>query len=171
MSKQSEIDEHFMAMAIEEAGLSLVKGKLPVGAVVVFDGEVIAIGRKNGRSHAHLDHAERNACELVLMSMERENATGATVYTTLEPCAMCLWLMLHIRVSRIVYSLEDPYGGGICTLNSDSLPVRNKLYLPKITSGVLRDRSLPLFKDFFENTNSTFWQNKKNPLVKLCLGE
>jgi len=164
-----EEDERFMALALEEGSLALQKDMLPVGAVAVLDGRSIAFGRKTGYLHAHLDHAERNMCEQILWSKGEKNARGITVYTNLEPCLMCLGLMLNIRVSRIVYSLEDPYGGGVCILNQHSLPMRHREDHPFITGGVLREQSIVLFRKFFQETESGFWKDKENPLVKLCL--
>ncbi len=164
----NEQDEYFMSLAIEEGSLALKKDMLPVGAVAVLKGRPIAHGRKIGYLHAHLDHAERNICEQILWSKNEKNANGVTIYTNLEPCLMCLGLMLNIRVSRIVYSLEDPYGGGVCILNQDSLPIRHIDNHPFITAGILRDQSLLLFKEFFINTKKDFWRDKKNPLVNLC---
>lgn len=161
------LDEDFMKMAIEEAHVSLDKGFLPVGVVVVQDGAVIARGGKQGHTHYSLDHAERNVLEAILTDRSAK-MQDATVYTTLEPCLMCLGLMLNVRVSRIVYALEDPYGGGVCMLRPDALPIRHQKEHPFISAGILREETRILFKEFFASTASSFWKNPDNPLVKLC---
>jgi len=173
-AKKVSRDEHFMCIALEEAKKSLERGKLPVGAVIVSgDGKIIASGGKMDVTHSHTDHAEKNIIEELLESKQHtlKNLRGMTVYTTLEPCMMCFGLMLNVRVTRVVYALEDAYGGALFSFRPDDFPPRHKRDFPSITSGVLREETRALFKEYFEQQPSDFWKDSENPLVALCCKE
>jgi tRNA(adenine34) deaminase len=143
--------------------------------VVVEDGKIIASGGKLGCGPVHTDHAELNTLNGILdeffKNSGRTDLRGATIYTTLEPCMMCFGLILNLRISRVVYGLEDPYGGALCFFTPDTFPPRHKRDFPALTAGVLREDALVLFRKFFESNTSTLWTNKDNPLVALCLND
>jgi len=166
-------DEIFMGYAIKKAELSRERGYLPVGTVIVRDlHEIVAKGSKTGLLHSHFDHTERNACEELLsknFETLKQCARGLTVYTTLEPCLMCLGLMMHLHVSRIVYGLENPYGGGVNLLWPDVF-LLHKHDRPVITSGIYRERIRIIMREFFETGTRHYpWDNPENPLIKLCV--
>jgi tRNA(adenine34) deaminase len=164
-----DTDERFMGEALKEAKHSLKDRLLPVGAVLVKSGKILARGRKRGEVHFAIDHAEKNACEEIL-SLASAKLDGIIVYTTMEPCLMCMGLLLNLRVERIVYAIEDPYGGGTGILRPDALPRRHTERHPFLRGGVLRTEAKDLLKNYFKNVAPPgIWKNKKNPLVKMCL--
>jgi len=160
-------DAHFMGEALKEAEYAMELGILPVGVVITIGDEIVARGCKNGVS-PRFGHAE-----VVTMARAEANGhkwgRGMTIYTTLETCFMCFVTALNYQVDKIVYAMEDPFGG----ISSDSLaqellPVMYRHKLPIITSGVLREESRTLLRKYFANSESEFWQNRENPLVKAC---
>lgn len=161
-----------MQLALEQAGLALTNNWIPVGAIFVKDQMVITHGRKNGMNHPLFDHAEHNACYQALWSREGpRNLEGFTAYTTLEPCIMCMSMLMTARVSRIVYGMRDPYGGGSFMLvNPGLLPDRFQKERPVIEGGVLEEASRDLLKQFFEKQTGRNWSNRENALVKHVLG-
>ena len=110
-------DEKFMALALEEATRAAELGEVPIGAVVVHDGEVIA--RAGNRRETDADpaaHAEFSALMRASRVLGRWRLTGCTVYVTLEPCLMCAGLMVNSRIDRCVFGAPDPKGGAVGTL-------------------------------------------------------
>jgi tRNA(adenine34) deaminase len=102
-------DEVFMRRALELARRAAQEGEVPVGAVVVLDGEVIGVGWN--RPIAACDptaHAEIQALRAAAASMRNYRLTGASLYVTLEPCDMCLGAMFHARIARVVFGATDP---------------------------------------------------------------
>jgi tRNA(adenine34) deaminase len=101
--------EVFMRRALELARRAAQEGEVPVGAVVVLDGEVIGVGWN--RPIAACDptaHAEIQALRAAAASMRNYRLTGASLYVTLEPCDMCLGAMFHARIARVVFGATDP---------------------------------------------------------------
>lgn len=167
-------DEYFMKLALEQASLALNNNWIPVGAVFVKDGRVITHGRKNGIHHPLFDHAEHNGCYQSLWSREGpQNLSGFTVYTTLEPCLMCLSMIMTSRVSRIVYGLDDPYGGGGFLLkHPELLPARFQKEHPVMEGGILQEDSKDLLRQFFSHqTKARNWSDRNNPLVRHVMGD
>jgi tRNA(adenine34) deaminase len=111
------MDETFMAQALAEARLAAIEGEVPIGAVVVLDGEVIGRGR-NARETTFdpTAHAEMIALRQAAQLLGRWRLTGATMYATLEPCPMCAGALLNARVDRLVYAIADPKAGAVETL-------------------------------------------------------
>ena len=166
-------DEDFMRLALEQAGIALENDWIPVGCVFVRNCQVITHGRKNGIFHPLFDHAEHNGCYQSLWSrVGPRNLAGFTVYTTLEPCLMCISMLMTTRVSRIVYALDDPYGGGGFLLrNPEALPARFQKKRPIIEGGVLQEASRDLLRQFFsKQVGAPNWSDKDNLLVKSVMG-
>ena len=110
-------DEDYMRLALDEAHLAAEEGEVPIGAIVVCDGEVVA--RAHNRRETDRDpsaHAELSAMCAAARSLDRWRLTGCTVYVTLEPCIMCAGLMVNSRIDRCVYGAPDPKGGALGTL-------------------------------------------------------
>lgn len=110
-------DEDYMRLALDEAHLAAEEGEVPIGAIVVCDGEVVA--RAHNRRETDRDpsaHAEFSAMCAAARSLDRWRLTGCTVYVTLEPCIMCAGLMVNSRIDRCVYGAPDPKGGALGTL-------------------------------------------------------
>ena len=110
-------DEDYMRLALDEAHLAAEEGEVPIGAIVVCDGEVVA--RAHNRRETDRDpsaHAEFSAMRAAARALDRWRLTGCTVYVTLEPCIMCAGLMVNSRIDRCVYGAPDPKGGALGTL-------------------------------------------------------
>jgi len=107
-------DDEFMALALAEAQSAAERGEVPVGAVIVHEGRVLA--RDGNRILERRDptaHAEMLAMRAAATALDNERLIGATLYVTLEPCAMCAGAMSLARVERVVFAAEDPKGGAI----------------------------------------------------------
>jgi tRNA(adenine34) deaminase len=169
-------DERYMRLALDQAKIALSYEWIPVGALFVKDNVIVAHGRKTGLVHPLFDHAEHNGCYGALHAGREgpRNLAGVTVYATLEPCLVCMSMLMTTRVSRIVYGLDDPYGGGTFLLSSPGLPPRFQKERPVVEGGVLREESRLLLREFFvreRDTNSKNWSDHTNPLVKLAMGD
>ena len=142
-------DEAYMRMALEEAEAAAAEGEVPIGAVVVCDGRVVA--RAHNRRETDADpsaHAEFSAMVAASRELGRWRLTGCTVYVTLEPCLMCAGLMVNARVDRCVYGAADPKGGAVGTLFDVSHDERLNHEF-EVTPGVLADEAAELLRSFF----------------------
>jgi len=173
----TSIDRDLMAFALREARYSLSQDQLPVGAVVADRaGTIWGRGAKTPHAHWRLDHAEMVALRTAIQprpaasrSAMDDFLASLTLYTTLEPCVMCIGAIMNCRIPRVIYALEDSYGGGVRLL-ATGRPPRHENEYPDIIGGVMREQSMDLFRQYFKTTGNTFWQNPDNPLVRLCLG-
>lgn len=154
MDSQRTIDERFMRMALDEARAAADEGEVPIGAVVVCDGQVIARARNRRETdHDPSAHAEFRAMVEASRVLERWRLTGCTVYVTLEPCLMCAGLMVNARIDRCVYGASDPKGGALGTLYDVSDDARlNHAFA--VASGVLADECAEELRAFFRARRS-----------------
>ena len=142
-------DSHFMTAAIAQARMAVSQGEVPVGAVVVKDGQVIATGR-NAPVGAHdpTAHAEINALREAARLLGNYRLDGCELFVTLEPCAMCAGAMLHARLKRVVYGAADPKTGAAgSVVNLFENPLLN--HQTQVQGGVLADDCAAVLKDFF----------------------
>lgn len=145
----TEIDEKFMREALAEARAAAEVGEVPIGAVVVRDGEIVA--RAHNRRELDQDpsaHAEFAALCAAARSLGRWRLSDCTVYVTLEPCCMCAGLMVNARVGRCVYGASDAKAGALGSLydlNADSR--LNHRF--NVTAGVLADKCRELLSSYF----------------------
>lgn len=145
----SRLDERFMREALVEAHAAAAEGEVPIGAVVVYEGEIIA--RAHNRRELDEDpsaHAEFSAMVAAARALGRWRLTGCTVYVTLEPCVMCAGLMVNARVTRCVYGAADPKAGALGSLyqlNAD----RRLNHAFEVTAGVLSNECAGVLKAFF----------------------
>ncbi len=142
-------DSGFMQLALEQARLAWALGEVPVGAVVVRDGEVIASGCNQpiGR-HDPTAHAEIVALRAAADVLGNYRLPGCTLYVTLEPCVMCAGAMLHARLARVVYGAPDPKtGAGGSVLNLFEQPQLN--HQTALSGGVLAEECGQMLRDFF----------------------
>ena len=145
----TEIDEKFMREALAEARAAATVGEVPIGAVVVRDGEIVA--RAHNRRELDQDpsaHAEFAALCAASRSLGRWRLSDCTVYVTLEPCCMCAGLMVNARVGRCVYGAADAKAGALGSLydlNADSR--LNHRF--NVTAGVLADECRELLSSYF----------------------
>jgi tRNA(adenine34) deaminase len=144
-------DEDFMAIALDEARRGLEAGEVPVGAVVVVDGEIIA--RAHNTPIALADptaHAEVLALREAARKLGNYRLTGATLYATVEPCPMCCGAILQARVARLVYGAPDPKAGAVESLYRllDDPRLNHRV---SSRGGVLAREAAQLLKTFFES--------------------
>jgi tRNA(adenine34) deaminase len=141
--------DFFMRIALDQARSAAAIGEVPIGAVVVCDGEVVAVG--SNRREADADptaHAEMIAVREAARVLGRWRLEGCTVYVTLEPCPMCAGALHAARIDRCVYGAVDPKAGALGTLYDIASDERlNHRY--EVVSGVLAEESAALLKEFF----------------------
>jgi tRNA(adenine34) deaminase len=145
----SALRKEWMRLALNEAVLALESGDVPVGAVVVCDGTVIA-SRHNERE-ATADptaHAEVLALRDAAKTLGRWRLDDCTLVVTLEPCVMCAGALLNSRINTLVFGAADPKGGATSTLYNVSCDPRLSHNFTVI-HGVLADESAQLLQDFF----------------------
>ncbi len=139
----------FMRAAIAAAEQAAAEGEVPVGAVVVLDGEVI--GRGQNRVIRDADptaHAEIVAMRAAATYLRNYRLNGCELYVTLEPCAMCAGAILHARISQLVYAAADPKAGACgSVLAVMNHPQLNHRVL--VTQGVLAEECATLLRSFF----------------------
>ena len=143
------LDETYMRLALDEARLAAAEGEVPIGALVVCDGQVVA--RAHNRRETDADpsaHAEFAAMVAASRALDRWRLTGCTVYVTLEPCLMCAGLMVNSRIDRCVYGAADPKGGALGTLYDVSHDPRLNHEF-EVTAGVLEDECAETLRAFF----------------------
>ena len=159
----------FMKEALKEASKALKAGEFPVGCVMVYQGEIIARGRRiNSREPDanEMDHSEIIALRKVIeLHLENEH-DGITAYSTMEPCLMCYVTLLLNGVRKFVYGFEDIMGGGT-NLDLQSLSPLYRGMAVDVIPHVLRDECMELFRSFFADPNNTYWQ--ESPLARYVL--
>ena len=143
------IDNHFMQLALAEAALAAQSGEVPVGAVVVCHGEVIATGRNAPiEGHDPTSHAEIMALRTASKALGNYRLPECELYVTLEPCAMCSGAMLHARLKRVVFGASDHKTGAAgSVVNLFDQPSLN--HQTALCGGVLADEAAALLTNFF----------------------
>ena len=145
-----DIDESFMRFAIIEAQKSKSIDEVPVGAIIVMNNEIIS--RSYNQSISQNDptsHAEINALRNAAKKLCNYRLTGATLYVTLEPCAMCYGAIVHARVSRLVFGAYDPKTG-VCGSSIKLHQQKCFNHFPEIKGGILEKDCSLIMKDFFK---------------------
>lgn len=148
MSRVSADDDAFMRLALAQARRAGLRGEVPIGAVLVHDGEVVARGYNQPiRAVDPVAHAEVVALRRGARALGNYRLTGAVLYVTAEPCLMCAGALLNARVSGVVYGVAEPKFGALDTLLAlERLPTNHRL---AVTGGVLADECRRLLVDFF----------------------
>jgi tRNA(adenine34) deaminase len=142
-------DEQFMRAALEEARRALGHDDVPVGAVVVVDGEVIATGHNERELRGDpTAHAEIIALRAAAAHVGSWRVLDATLYVTLEPCTMCAGAIVLARVPRVVYGTADPKAGAAGSV-IDVLAEPRFNHRPEVEAGVLQAECAGLLVDFF----------------------
>ncbi len=142
-------DELYMSEALIEAKRAECEDEVPVGAVIVRNGEIIvrAHNTREGDKNA-LYHAEIKAIDEACKILGGWRLVGCTLYVTLEPCPMCAGAIINARIERVVYGAPDNKAGAFGTmLNLTDYP----LFKPQITGGILKDECSQILTDFFKN--------------------
>lgn len=145
----SEADHTWMQRALSLAGQAEAEGEVPVGAVIVLDGEVIGEGRN--RPIAANDasaHAEINALRAAGRRLGNYRLPGATLYVTLEPCVMCAGAIVHARIARVVFAADDPKTGAAGSVFDTLLSDRHN-HRVEVARGLLAAEAGGLLREFF----------------------
>jgi tRNA(adenine34) deaminase len=145
----SAADSVFMRQALEQARNAWALGEVPVGAVVVKDGEVIATGFNQPiGTHDPTAHAEIMALRAAAAVLGNYRLPGCELYVTLEPCVMCSGAMMHARLARVVFGAADPKTGACGSIIN--LFQQEKLnHHTEVSGGVLADECGMVLKEFF----------------------
>ncbi len=144
-------DIHWMRRALELATLAAREGEVPVGAVIVKDGELIAEGRNNPiAGHDPTAHAEIQALRAAGKALNNYRLGGTTLYVTLEPCPMCAGAIVHARVERVVFAATDPRTGAAGSIYN--ILQSNELnHRCEVQGGVLAEESAAMLREFFRS--------------------
>ncbi len=143
-------DQDYMKIALDLAQMAAQVNEVPVGAVIVFDGAIIAKAFNQPISlNDPCAHAEILALRQAAKALSNYRLLDTTLYVTLEPCAMCAAAMVHARIKRLVYATDDPKTG---VINSqlqllDSSIMNHKI---EVSSGLLADEAKQVLQDFFK---------------------
>jgi len=147
--ERKEEDIHFMRLALEEADLAFSEGEVPVGALVVIRGAVMAKAHNlKERLNDPVAHAEIIALREAAHRVDNWRLTDATLYVTKEPCIMCSGAMVNARLGRLVYGCNDSKGGGVNSLYT-LLNDKRLNHQVEVVSGVLENECGLLLKRFF----------------------
>lgn len=142
-------DEYFMRLALREAERALEHDDVPVGAVVIHDGEVIGSGRNEREARGDpTAHAEMLALREASRSLGTWRLVDSVLYVTLEPCAMCAGAIVLGRVARVVYGALDPKAGAAGSV-LDVLAEPRLNHRPDVAGGLLAEESSALLRAFF----------------------
>lgn len=146
-----QCDREGMDLALLEARAALELDEVPVGAVVVLDGQVVARGHNRTRTDCDpTAHAEVLALRAAAAVVGAQRLVGATVYSTVEPCFMCAGALSHARVARVVWAVRDPKFGGAVSLGSVLTDPRMN-HRCEIAEGERADEVRALLRGFFED--------------------
>jgi tRNA(adenine34) deaminase len=138
-----------MQAALEEARAAATRGEVPIGAVIVVDGSIVA--RAGNQTIADCDptaHAEIVALRAAAKSIGNYRLLNASLYVTIEPCSMCAGAMIQARIAKLIYGPDDPKGGAVKSsfaILSDP-QVNHRV---EVTSGVLANEAVSLLQNFF----------------------
>ncbi len=143
------VANRFMDLALDEAEAAGKRGEVPIGAVVVVDGKVVAqAGNRTRELNDVTAHAEIAAIRMAAERLGGERLSGADLYVTLEPCTMCAAAISFARIRRLYYGAEDPKGGAVENgVRFYSQPTCH--HAPEVYSGIAATRASTILKDFF----------------------
>jgi len=142
-------DEKYMRLAIENALAAQALGEIPVGAVIMRGGEVVAQAfNRREVDKDPLAHAEIGAIACASKALGGWRLPGCTLYVTLEPCPMCAGAIINARIPRVVFGAYDPKAGALGTLYDLAEGKLN--HKPIVEGGVLEDECAALLKNFFK---------------------
>lgn len=147
---QAELDRQFMEQALEQAQLAALAGEVPVGAVLVREGQVISKAFNQPITHHDPSaHAEMLALRQAALAEQNYRLPGTTLYVTLEPCTMCAGAILHARVDRLVFGAPDPKTGAAGSV-ADVFSSKQINHQTSVEGGIMSDECSQLLKSFFK---------------------
>jgi tRNA(adenine34) deaminase len=142
-------DSRFMKLALELAKKAVLKDEVPVGALIVRNGEIIGRGMNASISdHDPTSHAEINAIRDAAKTIKNYRLKDCSIYVTLEPCAMCVGAIQHARLEKIIYGAPDPKTGA-CGSMVDLINIKEINHHAEAVGGVLEKECGQILKDFF----------------------
>jgi tRNA(adenine34) deaminase len=148
-SRDDDVDRRWMRAALDDARAAGARGEVPVGALVVLDGQLLArAGNASIAEHDPTGHAEVRALRAAAARTRNYRLPGAVLYVTVEPCVMCMGAALHARVARLVYGCPDPKGGAAGSVVDLAAEPRLNHRIA-VDAGVLGTESRALLQDFF----------------------
>jgi len=146
---QQQTDERYMRRALELAKQGEALGEVPVGAVIVKDGEIIGEGFNQPISSCDpTAHAEVVALRDAASRIENYRLTGCTLYVTIEPCSMCVGSLIHARIKQLVFGATEPKSGVVGS-NDNALLLPHFNHSIETTSGVLAEECSAVMSNFF----------------------
>lgn len=138
-----------MQHALAAAQAAALVGEVPIGAVIVKDGQIIAEAHNTPRTdHDPTAHAEIRAIRAAAKILQDERLTGCELWVTLEPCAMCAGAISHARIQRLYYGASDPKGGAV-EHGARVFEQPQCLHRPEVYTGIGEAESAALLRDFF----------------------
>jgi tRNA(adenine34) deaminase len=138
-----------MRLALEQARLAAADGEVPIGAVVIRDGAVVAMAHNRTRTLPDpTAHAEVLAIRAAAQALGQERLDGCELWVTLEPCAMCAGAIAHARLARVYYAAPDPKGGAV-EHGARVFEQPQCLHRPEVYSGMGEGESADLLRSFF----------------------
>jgi tRNA(adenine34) deaminase len=147
---QAELDRQFMQQALDQAKLAAIAGEVPVGAVLVRDGQVISTGFNQPISNSDPSaHAEMMALRSAAQNESNYRLPGTTLYVTLEPCTMCAGAMLHARVERVVFGATDPKTGAAGSVMNVFFEKQIN-HQTQVEGGIMSEECGQILRDFFK---------------------
>lgn len=143
-------EELYMRTALKQAEEALAAGEIPIGAVAVYEDQIIAIARneKEQRQDATA-HAEMLVMQRAAQNLQRWRLEGVTIYCTLEPCPMCAGAMVNTRIKRLVYGSRDEKAGAAGSV-IDLVRYPGLNHQAEVVGGILEEECTGLLKKFFE---------------------
>lgn len=156
-------DEYWMRRALELAQQAFAHQEVPVGAVLVRDGEAVGEGWNHPIGlHDPTAHAELQALRSAGMTLKNYRLPQTTLYVTIEPCTMCLGALIHARVSRVVFGAAEPKAG---VLQSHQHVLSNPIYNHQLEwqGGVLEEECSRIMQSFFQMRREQIKAKKKTP--------
>lgn len=150
MFQENQLRNSYMQLALKEAKKAYKKGEVPVGAVVVYNGKVIAKAHNTREKKQHVfTHAEVIAIKKASKKLRSWRLEDCELYVTLEPCLMCAGAIIQSRIKTVVYGTKDLKSGVASSIiNVFELPLNHKV---EVIGGVLEEESSKLLQDFFKN--------------------
>lgn len=154
-------DERYMQLALAEARKAYAEGEIPIGAVLIMDGAVVAAAHNQRETwHDGTAHAEMIVLQEACRKLGRWRLTGSTLYVTIEPCPMCAGALVMSRVDRVVYGGADSKAGAVESLfNLVQHPALN--HRLEVRAGVLAEQCAGIMRDFFRERRQSKKQGTK----------
>lgn len=145
------MNEKYMIEAIKEAKKAYLNGDVPVGAIIVLNNKIIARAYNHKeKNKIATEHAEIMAINKACKKLRTWHLNECTMYVTLEPCLMCAGALIQSRIKKLVYACENEKFGYVNSINNVLNDKKNN-HLVEVESGLLKDESQKLLKDFFKD--------------------